>query len=455
MSPNQFDNLAEYKDAYTDAKTPEYNAVLGDCRNSGEYWKPRGSFKLLAIGDDFSTGDVTGAYTPAGANDEDKTVYLKFQFTEPLMMLSPFTAFDSEGSGLYGIQNLTFNFTLESENCRAIRMADLGFTTGIPTVSVAGYLNSELQFEFLSPHDTTVLPSRCVSNYYETPRYILASNTPIPSDATVSIPFSTFSLNQIPDMIIIYARKKVADQNIHDTDVNLAIKNINLNFNNVSGLISSYSPEQLYNITRKNNLNVDWEQFDGVTHKWTAADPARLDDIGTIGSPIVLRFGNDIPLSSTALASGSLGQYSIQFNITLYNQTLNAITPEVVMIAVNSGLFVSYSGSSSIYSGILSKSDVLNCKMNEEPVSETDIRRLVGHGFMDKLKRMPSSVVNFIGQHHKALGALAKKGLAHLPDNQYAKMGVKGLSMLGYGDSGGGDSGGSRSGGALRRHTRK
>ena len=455
MSPNQFDNLAEYKDAYTDAKTPEYNAVLGDCRNSGEYWKPRGSFKLLAIGDDFSTGDVTGNYTPAAADAEDKTVYLKFQFTEPLMMLSPFTAFDSEGSGLYGIQNLTFNFTLESENCRAIRMADLGFTTGIPTVSVAGYLDSELQFEFLSPHDTTVLPSRCVSNYYEAPRYILASNTPIASDATVPVTFNTFSLNQIPDMIIIYARKKVADQKIFDTDVNLAIKGININFNNNSGLLSSYTPEQLYNITRKNNLNVDWEQFDGITHKYNpASDPAQLDDIGTIGSPIVLRFGNDIPLSSTALASGSLGQYSIQFNITLYNQTLNAITPEVVMIAVNSGLFVSYSGSSSIYSGILSKSDVLNCKMNEEPVSETDIRRLVGHGsFMDKLKKMPSSVVNFLKQHHKTLGSLAKQGLSQI-DNPYANMGTKGLSMLGYGD-GAGDSGGSRSGGALRRHTRK
>ena len=92
--------------------------------------------------------------------------------------------------------------------------------------------------------------------------------------------------------------------------------------------------------------------------------------------------------------------------------------------------------------------------MNEAPVSETDIRRLVGHGFLDKLKRLPSSVVNWIGQNHKALGALAKQGLAHMPDNKYAKMGSQGLSMLGYGE-GAGDSGGSRSGGALRRHTRK
>ena len=129
-------------------------------------------------------------------------------------------------------------------------MANLGLTTDVPTVRVMDYQTSELQFEFLTPHDTTILPSRCISNYYEAPRYILASNTPVPSDSTVSIPFSTFSLNQIPDMVIIYARKKVAEQNIHDTDVNLAIKNININFNNNSGLLSSYTAEQLYNITR-------------------------------------------------------------------------------------------------------------------------------------------------------------------------------------------------------------
>ena len=63
-------------------------------------------------------------------------------------------------------------------------------------------------------------------------------------------------------MIIIYARKKVADQTIQDTDINLAIKKTNINFDNNSGLLSSYTARQLYDITRKNNLNVDWEQFD-------------------------------------------------------------------------------------------------------------------------------------------------------------------------------------------------
>jgi len=214
MTPYQFDNLADYKDAYITVAgavpdyTPEYNAVLGDCRNSGEYWKPRGSFKLVGIGGgyDATTGnfDPTKPYTKSAAAKTPTDVYLKFEYTEPIMFLSPFSCFESDQSGLYGLQNLTFSFVMESENCRALRMANLGRTLLPPTCTVVDYPKSELQFEFLSCHDTTVLPSRCVSNYYEVPRYILTTGTPIPSDATSTITFNTFSLNQIPDMIIIY-----------------------------------------------------------------------------------------------------------------------------------------------------------------------------------------------------------------------------------------------------------
>jgi len=454
ITPTQLDNLAEYKNAFDGNDEPYYNNVLGDAKNSSEYWRPRGSFKLLKIGNTCVNGVVSGVPTPAVNVGDERKTYLEFEFTEPIMMLSPFTCFDSQGSGLFGIQNLSFNFTLESEKCRAIRMAELKVSNA--TVSVEAYNDSELQFQFLSCHDTTVLPSRCISNYYECPRYILSTTTPIPSKDSGTVTFNTFSLNQIPDMIVIYARKRIADQTIYDSDVNLSIRNINLNFNNNSGLLSSHSVEQLYNISRKNNANVTWDEYYGETNSvGVGASVAGLSNIGTIGSPLVLKFGEDIPLSNTYLAPGSMGQFSIQFSLDIYNQTEADIAPEILLVCINSGLFVSYSGSSSIYSGILSKSDVINCKMNEEPVSETDIRRLVGHGFLDKLKRLPSSVVNFIGQNHKLLGSLAKKGLnTYLPDNKYAKMGSQGLAMLGYGE-GAGDSGGSRSGGALRRHTRK
>ena len=98
-----------------------------------------------------------------------------------------------------------------------------------------------------------------------------------------------------------------------------------MNFNNNSGLLSSYSAEQLYNITRKNNLNVTWDEFSGDTNKLSLPNlPTIPYTIPTIGSPLVLKFGEDIPLSNSYLASGSMGQFSIQFNMSVYNQTENA-----------------------------------------------------------------------------------------------------------------------------------
>ena len=72
ITPNQFDNLADYQDAYdTDTNAPYYNAVLADTKNSGEYWKPRGSFKLKTIGKDCdANGNVTTPPTPATSNGQ-------------------------------------------------------------------------------------------------------------------------------------------------------------------------------------------------------------------------------------------------------------------------------------------------------------------------------------------------------------------------------------------------
>ena len=83
--------------------------------------------------------EILDAPTPAGADNALKVTYLEFEFTELLMFLSPFSAFDSNGSGLFGIQNVTFNFTLESENCRAIRMENLGRIANDCVVSVQAY----------------------------------------------------------------------------------------------------------------------------------------------------------------------------------------------------------------------------------------------------------------------------------------------------------------------------
>ena len=88
-----------------------------------------------------------------------------------------------------------------------------------------------------------------------------------------------------------------------------------------------------------------------------------------------------------------------------------AITPEIVIITLNSGSFTTERGTSSTYTALLTKEDVLAASQ-QEPVSHSDAKRMVGGGFLDGLK----SVFRWFGNNHKSIGStlgnVAKTGLA-------------------------------------------
>jgi hypothetical protein len=56
------------------------------------------------------------------------------------------------------------------------------------------------------------------------------------------------------------------------------------------------------------------------------------------------------------------GQYNMQFQLTISNQTPNAVTPTLYLVAVNSGLFITENGTSSFMTGLLSQEMVLETK---------------------------------------------------------------------------------------------
>ena len=118
------------------------------------------------------------------------------------------------------------------------------------------------------------------------------------------------------------------------------------------------------------------------------------------------------------------------------------INPELVVITVNSGIFVCHSGSSSVFTGLLSRSDVLDCSQTA-PVGHQDIRRLVGSGFMDKLRAIGHHSFRALKKLAPHVLPIAKKLLAE-SGNEYAKHGANALGMMGYG----------KSGSALRRHAK-
>jgi hypothetical protein len=260
-----------------------------------------------------------------------------------------------------------------------------------------------------------MLSARNVVPYYEMPRYLSTNTATIPYatrgaaiasgvliPARTRLTFTTTQLNQIPDKLLIFVRKSKSTQLIADTDSCLAIENVSFNFNNQSGILASATTDQLYRFSVEAGSNQSWEEFRGFANVANAATGMGRQ-ICTSGSYLMLDMGRHLQITEDYYAAGSLGNFNLQFTLDVANyQTvpLQTIPPpatvlpmsiEMVLITLNSGLFVCEKGQSATYTGILTKDDVLSASQ-QSPYSSSDVKRLVGGGLLDSLGSYASSV---------------------------------------------------------------
>jgi len=470
-TPTYLDSYYSYSDSLYNLNNPNagyYNAA-------DSYQPPRGS--IVPIG-----------YTSSGQAASANTVVTEtftFRITEPLLV-SPFIFGNpkSNAQGFYGVQNLNFVFNIGSANrvfrglnaaqatarsatanSPAITTTDTAGSNFITSVTLSNVNNSRLLFTFLTPHPSDLMPAKNIVPYYELPRYITTQLAAINNTGATTVNGNSFipaakvtnvyssqslQLNQIPDKLIVMVRQQLATQNAGNTDSVLPISGISINFNNNSGILASATKEDLYRITKDNGSNLNWFEFSGLANELagnvlaSTTTAANFLSVPTCGSFLVLEFGKDIQLVEDFYAPGSLGNFNLQMNVTVENvlgYNLAASALELVIITMNSGVFVNERGTSSTYTGILTKADVLEASA-QVAYTKGDVERLVGGGFLDMVK----SAVQKIAPVARALAPVAKDLLAQ-SDNKYAKMGSQALGAMGFGASGGGMSAGGMAGG--------
>jgi hypothetical protein len=252
-----------------------------------------------------------------------------------------------------------------------------------------------------------------------------------PTSATYAS--QTYTLNQVPDKLIIFVRPDTEYRNTpYWNDWALPITNITIQWNNHAGILANASQEQLFHMSKEAGSNQDFLSFVGranvvsdrfagmvsnnfltlpikaevsapqeqVLSKQGQAAP-QSTQVCTIGSYLILDMAKHLELQEPFYAPGSLGSFQLQFNVTVENyqySTPYAIgnvlnpgpgpAPEIVVIPVNSGIMVTEKGQTSCYSGILTKSDVLDAAL-QEPYGQMEIKRIVGHGHGDSGRALP------------------------------------------------------------------
>jgi hypothetical protein len=421
--------------------TPAFNDMIGGYSRQD----PLNDFTFLANSNTsiwaasdnhrFHRGSFPITDHPTAFNQSNGTDVITYIITEPLL-LSPFMFSNtkSNNQGFYGIQNMNIVANL-NDGRRAFRGptpgastflkpsgTGSGVTQGITGVTVDMYsVKPELLFTFITPHPSDLMPARNIVPYYELPRYINGGQPTLIAAASLAgsgavtmtsaeAKFQAIQLNQIPDKLIFYTRLKsdIANQPWGQPDVSLPIKSISINFNNNSGILASATTQELWQMSKNNGINSSWPEFlgHGVSANYDGGSdisggfPPSISAMALSGSYLVLEFGKDIQLTEDFYAAGSLGNFNLQCTINVNNNYFVAPAAaeewELIVITMNSGVFVCERGTSATYTGILTKQDVLDASA-QEYYTHDDVKRLVGGGFFDSIK--------------SGLSSLAKKGM--------------------------------------------
>jgi len=334
---------------------------------------------------------------PAASAGAGKTIRVGVTWTTAeKLVLPPFIFADEDelSTGLFGVQNMQFtmNFNQPGRSLRLVGSGLPGTVTAAAPFSVewdgsSPFTKAEIQVQFLTPSLDVPLPAKSIVPWMEFPRYISPVQT-IGRGENTGVASQTITLPMIPDLLVLFIKPQsytlpsggVLDPS--QSDWVLPISNISLSFDNFSGLLSNHSQYELYKMSVNNGLEMDWDEWSGQA--WAAGAKTPL-----VGGPLVLRPGRDFALSS-GQAPGLIGNFTLQFNLTVQNYTPDTYGPpgegaeprygsgvSIYTVTANSGFFETIKGSSRILRGVVTEQDILGAPVSE-PVQS--MQRMVGEG---------------------------------------------------------------------------
>lgn len=305
---------AEYECSSTGSFMDQYQNYeqfisLGDARNvlgsygSGVYRTPRGGLPIYEVLSNTATSAV-----------------VRVSFTEPLFIV-PLALGENPEKGIAGVQtwSLALNF-ISNAAARLFSCAEVAGRT-IATASLAVNQIASLQYFALTPK--MGLPNESVLPYFDMVKNV--SNMQSMAPGAVQQVFSgTFNLKSVPLRAYIYACKDVDLMTVHDTNSYMSLENINIGFDNTSGILANATKEQLYRISAENGCELNWSQ-------WSKE----------VGSVFCLDFGKDISLREGVVA-GLEGRYSFNIRATFKNNnpTKTVAIPKLYVITVHPGYIV-------------------------------------------------------------------------------------------------------------------
>lgn len=360
-------------------------------------------------------------------------LFITFRTTEKLV-ISPliFSEACENDTGLFGIENISVVLTMASPSLtnqagRVLRVCNNSGATisnvayNQTTQAGSPFTDATINVQFLTPSLDIPLPPKSIVPWMEYPRYISNfSNTIQAGGLATGVQSQTIVLPQIPDLLVIYAKPNTYQFN--EADWYMPIERISVNFDNFSGLLSSHTKEELYQMAVNNGLDMDYNTWSGFAKQASASS----QQVPLCGGFLVLKPSKDITLQS-GQAPSLIGNYTLQFNVDVRNQSANNVSSwSLYTIAINSGYFESIKGSSRIVKGILTEQDIITAPLAPMGV-RSSLHRMVGGGIFDNLASALGKAKDIASKVLPVAKAVAPMVKPMLPQGVQNVMGAVGL----------------------------
>lgn len=362
--PDQFQQLADWQ-TYGSAKNPLAN--YGE--NSNE--DPRGGFPYDAVAPN----------------------KLRYVFTEPIL-LSPF--YDGLGGQVEGFVNVSqFNiaYRWKSDVKRLWSHATHGGS--YTDLKVSFYQAPEILTTFITPDLTQPIPRLQTLPYHKTQDYIKSVPTMAVGERRPGVFTDSIKLSQIPRRIYLFCRKSRQSSTYKDADAFAGIRRVSVLWDNQSGLLNNMGQQQLYEMSKRNGLNMTYGQFSRYR-----------------GSVVCIEMGTNIGLLDNE-ASGVRGQHTLQIEVELENLSGVNWEGELYTLMLMEGTFQISENMGRATLGNLTPDVVLASKGSDE-MDFNQYENLRGEGFFSSLKHFVNKVARGVQKGVDVAGPLVSTAFPEL-----------------------------------------
>lgn len=366
------------------------NTIAGD----GIY-KPRTVGWTSTVG----TGNVAGSNVAANSSN---VVTVVWTFYEPL--ISPFNNVSlAEKSGLYAITGelITIQWTNNIFDNMFAFVAPAGITVNSTSVSLGQ--SARLRLQYLTPKDQTIslIPKESISQYNDYTIFTNDIGACLAGASISGVSSQVVNFTNMPQKILVYARLNNSARDSTTPDKYLSLQGLTVQFDNGLPQFASASPNQLYDISVRNGLQMPrpcWRQ-DQLNYTTAGMSKKQYG----CGSVFVIDPALDLGIRNTdSMGSGGRYIFQLQNGVFKNNTDVDFSSVTLYIVGINSAILERKGSEYRNY--LLTVSDnMVNEVKSLPPVSHQEYKNarfsnsfLSGGGIGDFFKKIAGAIPKLI-----------------------------------------------------------